>query len=620
MPLTQIINYDVPGNFTFDPVKVEVVGGVAKLKLLELDEDFNEDFASDAGFTYDSGKTEFVGGAMRQAPQLQSGETFRARFNTAGNFDALYAAGVATGTPANGAVVTGGKLELLGATANKYVDYAGAGNADSGNVGAIRFKLTPNYSGAPSSDTQFFVSLGESEGSNNNAMAVHQDTVSGNIRIAMTDSAGVSHTQILGAWSPVAGVEYEFELNWNTNAGVAAQRLFINGVQFGVTRTEVFNRTATGIMRLGNTAATVGGAASFQANFRLDDVQVFSTVQHTASYTPVALADLYTIDVITLPSFAHVGPLTSTFKSFDGFSTIESAVPRYTIKVDAGSDLYWNGSAWVASSNTYATASPKADVLANIAAIPGADGSTTVTAKVYWPSSDVRNAVSDLNFETVGQTTYPVDNPTIRPVAGISADAFLAFASVLSAVGGDEVRWTISADGVLKWWDGAAWANSNGTIAETSIAADVNAHAVQLAISGGVTLKPVAHLHSDDGSTTPDLTSATFDYSFFVVAEPAPNTCVVYGWILNLDGMPRVGATVRVQSWKFEHGAYVVNFFAEVVTDASGYWEMNIVETETLGIRPYEIFVDHVRIARDAQVPDALSASFDTLTKRFVAA
>lgn len=620
MPLTQIINYDVSGNFTFDPVKVEVVGGVAKLKLLELDEDFNEDFASDAGFTYDSGKTEFVAGSLRQKPQLQSGETFRARFNTDGDFDALYAAGSPTGTPQNGAVVTGGELVMLGATVNKYVDYAGAGNADSGNVGAIRFKLRPNYSGPPATDTQFFVSLSQAEGSVNNGMSVHHDTGSGNLRIAMTDSAGTNFTTILPSWSPVAGTQYEFELNWNTNVGVAAQRLFINGVQHGSTSTKVFNRTTTGIVRLGNVAYLVGGGASFQANHSLDDVQIFSTVQHTANYTPAALADLYTTDVVTLPTFTHAGPVGSTLVAFDDLVTTEIAVPRYTVAVDGGSDLYWNGSAWVASSNTYATASPKADVSANIAAIPGANGATTIVVKVYWPSSDTRNEVSDLTFETTGQTQYPTDDPTIRPVAGTSADAFLNFAAVLAASGSDEIRWTISVDGVLKWWDGAAWSNSDGTLAETNTAADVNTNAAALDISAGVTLKPVAHLHSDDGSTTPDLTSATFDYSFFVVAAPEPNTCVVYGWIWNLDGTPKVGATVRVKSWKFEHGSYVVNFFSEVVTDASGYWEMNIVETETIGLRPYEVFVDNVRIARDAQVPDALSASFDTLTKRFVAA
>ncbi|MCH6577472.1 MAG: hypothetical protein IH807_06560, partial [Proteobacteria bacterium] len=127
-----------------------------------------------------------------------------------------------------------GKLDLKGNT-KQYVDYVATSNADSQQVGAVRFKVTPNYTGAPSTDTQFLFSISQAEGNVNNHLAVHHDITSGNLRIAMNDQAGVSNTVILGAWSPVAGVEVEFELNYDFNGG--AQRLFLDGVQLGSTAT-----------------------------------------------------------------------------------------------------------------------------------------------------------------------------------------------------------------------------------------------------------------------------------------------------------------------------------------------------------------------------------------------
>lgn len=619
MPISQIIDYDLAANFTFDPVKVEIVGGVARLKLLELDEDYNEPFASDAGFTYDAGKTEFVGGEVRQKAQLEGGETFRARYNMA-SVNALYAAGSPTGTAKNGAVVSGGKLVMTGAAANKYVDYAGAGNIDaSPQVGTRRFKVTPAYSGAPASKTQFFYSEGQAEGSPNNFLAIHHDTTSGNLRIAMADQAGVSHTQILGVWSPTAGVEYEFELNFDFTAG--AQRLFINGVQFGTTRTETFTRSSTiGIMRLGNTSSTVGGASSFQANHSIDDVQAFTTVKHTANYTPGTIANLYTTDAVALPTFTHAGPVGSVIKSLDGFSTSETSVPRYTIAVDGGAELYWNGSAWAASSSTYATASSAADVAANLGTVPGVDGANTLDVTIYWTSSDVRSAVADLTLETTAETTYPTDDPTIRPVATIPADALLSFTATDTVAGSDEVRWTVRVDGVEQWWNGAAWVASSGALAETNTATEINDNAAALDISSGASITVTAYLHSDDGSTSPELEQSTFSYSFFVPTATAPNQCVVYGWFLELDGSPRVGATVEVDAPRFVHGSYVVNFSASVVTDATGYWELSIVETESIGVSPYRFKIDGEPFALDVQVPDQLSAAFEELESIFVAA
>lgn len=611
MPLTQTTDYDVSGNFLFDSSKVEFTGTEAQLKLQENTEAFNEDFADDTGFTYNASLAEFSGGQVQQVAQTVASETFRATFN-AGSVDALYAAGTATGTANNGAVVSGNKLVMTGASARKYVDYAGALNADSGQVGAVRFKVTPNYSGGPATDTQFFFSMSQSAGSANNLMAVHHDAVSGNLRIAMVRNNGVSETVSLGAWSPVSGTEYEFELNWNvTGGGSPAQRLFIDGVQFGSTATKAFTRTDTGILRLGNSSQFVSGSTSFEADFSLDDVQVFDSVQHTANYTPGAIPSLYAETPVELPQFSHSGPADSVIKAFDALATTEAGSPRYTVTVDSGTEYYWTGAAWAASSATYATASSASDVNTNIATIPGADGATDINVIVYFPDSDTISSVSDLTFTTTAETQYPTDNPTVVTVSHVLADALVSFSDVTTVAGSDEVRWTVSANGTEFYWDGAAWSASSG-YAQTNTAAEVSANAGDLDISSGVQFKMVAHLHSDDGSTTPSITSHEFSYSFFVVPATAPNTCIVYGWLWNLTGTPNEGATVTVDSALFPHGEYMVNFSGSTTTNSEGYWELAIVETASIALSPYTFKVADEYIG-NVQVPDAESASFTTL-------
>lgn len=580
MSIQSLVTYDVAGNFTFDTDKIEISGGLARLKLQSGAQSFNEDFASDAGFTYDSGKSEFTGGKVQQKAQLETGETFRARYGTSVNAD--YAAGSTTGTATGGAVAAGGKLNLKGGT-KKYVDYAGALNADSGQVGSVRFKVTPNYTGPPPTDTQFFFSMSQAEGSSNNHIAVGQDAVSGNIRVTFHDSAGTSYALLLGAWNPTSGVEYEFELNWDLNAG--ERRLFIDGVQKGSTGTGTFTRTDTGLLRIGNGAHIVGGSTSFESDFEIDDLQIFSSVQHTANYTPSVMSDLYVADTITLPQFAHTN--LGTILSFTSFVTTEGGTPRYTLRVDGGSYYYWTGSAWATSDGTYTQANTKANITANIGTFPGASTATTATVRIHTTTgvsaSDQTN-VDDLTINYSGNTTYYQDNPTIIANAALNSDSLDGFAEVKSASGSDEVKYTLAVGGVDKWWDGAAWANSAGTYAEANTAAEIEANKAALDLSAGVTLKAKAFLHSNDGSTTPTLTSNTITYNYFGPSPTALSKCTVWGYVIDAHGnvIPGVGVAVKqvtatpTAASNFQMFEYTAQ---TTTTDANGYWEMEVVQS-----------------------------------------
>ena len=238
-----------------------------------MSQTFTQDFNSDAGFTYDSSKAEFVGGILRQKDQRATNSTCGATFSNDVNLN--WGNGTLTGTPYNGASVDSGKLDLTGG-AQKYVRYSAVGNANSQQVGAIKIRYTPNYNGSPASD-QFPFSMSANTDNDSNSLTIFHSST-GQITVRICDSLGnyIVANVALGLWSAVSGTEYEFELNYDLTTG--ATRFFINGVQFGTTITSTGTRTSDiNYITLGNLQTV----STRIPNHKLNDFEVFSTVQHT---------------------------------------------------------------------------------------------------------------------------------------------------------------------------------------------------------------------------------------------------------------------------------------------------------------------------------------------------
>jgi hypothetical protein len=81
-------------------------------------------------------------------------------------------------------------------------------------------------------------------------------------------------------WSPVAGTEYEIEVNYDFTGG--ATRIFIDGVQHDATVTTTFTRSAGDALYL--VLGSYSGGNSFPADCSYDDVAVFNAVKHTAPF------------------------------------------------------------------------------------------------------------------------------------------------------------------------------------------------------------------------------------------------------------------------------------------------------------------------------------------------
>lgn len=472
------INFDTSGNFIHDAAKVEFVGGLARLiEFLNLDFDV------------------LFGTAGTVDPPN----------NTVG--DAEFSRGDGTvQAQAGSPVVVASALQLRGGVIEKRVEYdfTGVGTINA-LAGAVRIRVTPQYSGTPATTQTFWRESDGTIASQNENVVIEHLAGTGLLQAVVRRTNGTDIVVIQSAWAPVAGTTYEIELNFSTGPTVAASRLFLDGVQVGPTDNTV------NVLRTGGTFAFTGSQiATDFPDFDVLDIQRFSAVQHTANYTPTGPTPLYS----------------------DTDPTVE------------------------------VNSAPLADAL-------------------------------------------KVLGPVVQDELGSG-----------SSGAADEIRWLMKVDLQLMWWNGAAWANSDGTFAQSNTFADAAANITTLDLTGGKVFRPIPMLHANTGLfiTTPSVTSVQYEYDFFVAVPALPTKVLVYGFARQTDGSIIAGATVEVEHSGFRHGSFQIDGDLQTaLTDVDGRWELLVLETESVSLAPYEFRVAG-QLFKGIQIPDAVSVDFGTLT------
>jgi hypothetical protein len=516
-------------------------------------------------------KNSFTG--ISQVPTVNSDCQLFATYETSINLNMSRGSG--TGVASGGATITGNRLDLTGG-GSKSVSYSAAFFSNLSMIGCIKLKIRPNYSGSPAAD-YYLYTFADSNVSDINLLSLRHNTSNGNLRLIVYDDAGASAIGVdLGAWTPVSGTTYEIELNYDfterlgNNEGET--KLFVDGSQLGSTiATTVSRSDSIGLLCVG-----ADRAGTSNNNCYVEDFIVFDRPQHFVNYTKgYSLEyDKYAETIIELPSFVYVGVKEIT--SLDDLLVNEiSGSPRYIVN-----DEYWTGAAWAASSDTYATASELADIQNNIADITPFD---TVVVKVIFPSSSEEiSRISAVSLE-YSDELYSMDNPYIIANTGVQSNGLVSFASINSVVGSDAVKFVLTVNDVDKYWTGAAWATSTG-YAQSNTAAEINTNCASLVLTGGKVVKPKVYLHSDDGSTTPSITSMTTVYAFEGFISETPRTCVVYGFFKDPSGTAQadVVVTAKATSLSYYESVYVTQKIAKTTSDVDGYWGLTLVENETM--------------------------------------
>ena len=578
MPIQQSYSFDNASNFTL--TNTQITSNVGKLALVPNPGVlFAEDFADDTGFTYDSNKTEFVAGILRQKDQRPLNSAFAANFNLGNNsnYNNLVP------TIGGAAVVMSGKLNCNG-LANNYFNYDDATIGNIGSQVTIKFKFTPNYTGSPSANTNIFSIEQASHPTSRNIILMMHST-SGTLRHQWGDdtgiivSVGTSQGTLLG-WSPVAGTEYEFEYNLNTQTG--EMRLFINGVLFDSKLAMPTATRGTGATRL-----RIGAGSSYLvSNGTYDDFIIFNNVQHTGNYTPgYSFSNYaYQADKIDGPSFQYTG--VGTVLTVDDGSVTEVGLPRFIVGL-----RWWNGSAWVLSNGTYSEANDFATILANLGAFV-ATGATLIPWSVLFTDSNSLSSVDEFDIEVTGQKY--ATNGRIETVQSLQAKALVNYSDTVVETLNSSIGRVIKVDGVPKYWDGDSWETSNLSEAQTNTATEINDNLDSLVLGSNSSIKPCWIFFSSANTETSEISLANFGYDFGLV-ETEPTTCLVVGYIRNISGIAISGVKLNFKinssSLKYHEANKNITspLVVQAITDVNGYFSIPLVRSSQ-----YENAIDYV--------------------------
>ncbi len=184
----------------------------------------------------------------------------------------------------------------------------------------------------------------------------------GQLRIEIWSQTGVAIIDTAqGPFSAVQGQVYEVTLCWDVTTG--ATRLFVDGTQFGATRTATGNRSGS------ITSFRVGGGLATSLSYaEIDEFTLYNQSLFLADYTPLTSPILYTRSD---PAVATTGSVLASAVSAFTAVTTESApntVVGYQLEIN-GTKKWWDGFAWSDSDGTYAESNTAAEVSTNASSL-----------------------------------------------------------------------------------------------------------------------------------------------------------------------------------------------------------------------------------------------------------
>lgn len=569
---TTLFDFSNPSNYTLSNISIaSAIASIAANTPLTK----TSNFGTPADYTYNASLIQVASNQATLSDQGPSnGCTFFASMASTANAD--FSSGSPTATLAGAATVAGGFLKLVGAGAT--AKWPGALNQPIVQSGTLRFIVQPQYSGAPA--THQILHTSNVAGAVTNLIQIYHAAGTGVLHLIVNSTVSTIF-DASAAWSPVSGTSYEIEADIDVTGGTS--RLFINGVLLITgsgtgTRSSSGNQIAFGID---------SNNATYTTNFWIKNFAMFPAVQHTAGYTapsavPTQQSYSTASPTITLaPGQAISDADLSAITDIDvTASTPSGSSISYVVSLDGGStNQYWNGSAWATSSGV-GQSNPIATLVAHLATL--SLGTTFQLVAFLTSTGATTPALSEVIVTYTGRV---YDSGTILSNSGFTAQELTNFVADLSETGSDTVKFAFKVNSTLKYWSGSAWVTSNGSAAQANTAATILANLTSL-LSVNSTVYIYAILTSAAGDTTPTLTTIAITYDFGAIEGPVPATCIVFGFLYDIEGLPVQDAIVKFEIFSSEIGGFlntddhlIEPSKVTITTDANGYFEHPILQS-----------------------------------------
>lgn len=356
----------------------------------------------------------------------------------------------------------------------------------------------------------------------------------------------------------------------------------------------------------------IGSLTPTGATLNIDVVFDNSSTQSSVDELQVNYTgSTYVETEVVLPEMAYTGA--GTLIEVTNFVTSFSGSPRLTLEIGrSGDELYWNGSAWAVSDETYAQATDPATFATNAASLP-VNGEIYGQFKIYFTDSVTQSAFSDLTITLTSQI-YPTDNPYLDINSRWYLDELEAISAVKTVTGSDEIKLALKKGTQFYYISGGVLTASDGTYSQSNTVAEWETNkALYTSIKTYIGIR--IFLHSADGSTTPSIDTLTVQYSYAGDTPDTVNKCIVWGTFLDELGDPMIGpikVTLTDLVAQYKTGTMIrrKSPVQEMTLDSTGYGEIELVETDNMtGSQTYTFQFDN-NVIRKRQVPDAATANF----------
>lgn len=214
----------------------------------------------------------------------------------------------------------------------------------------------------------------------------------------------------------------------------------------------------------------------------------------------------------------------------------------------------------------------------------------TTTSNCYIRKLIIFNSVQHTSnytpLQTIPDQIYLTDNPYVEPAAGFNLEDLEGFTETSTKTGSDEIKYNLKKGNNWYYWDGAAW--SITSISDYTESSTANENDINKATftNTGVTSKVRLFLHSDDGSTTPEIDTLEIDYNFYGGQPAPPDTCIVFGYCYDELNNPLPGVLITIallpNKTVYNENIFISANNLTVTSDSNGYWDISLIESTTL--------------------------------------